>query len=65
MIGMMVKIYPKSGEEDAVEEQMKKFYSTCSAGNGSCYSAFHRTASSSTSKISVVLPGMGPTPLAP
>ena len=29
MIGMMVKIYPKSGEEDAVEEQMKKFASTC------------------------------------
>ncbi len=29
MIGMMVKIYPKSGEEQPVEGQMKKFASTC------------------------------------
>ena len=29
MIGMMVKIHTKSGEEEAVEKQMKKFASTC------------------------------------
>ena len=27
MIGMMVKIHPKSGEEELVEHQMKKFAS--------------------------------------
>jgi len=29
MIGMMVKIHVKPGEEEVVEKQMKKFASTC------------------------------------